>query len=159
MDIFYNAMNYSSKGIIDAAFCGAFKRKSAEEANQLIEDLAKSNYRAPIETLRSSSRFRGGGILELNMMTIIEAKLDALMSKNSNQERRIHSANTLGIEEEGEQKGIADEGLSHEGPYQVEEAQLLTGKISYNFKPDNNLPTHYTPALRNHEKFSYGSRV
>ena len=43
MDIFYHAMNYSSKGIIDVALCGAFKRKSTEEANQLIEDLAKSN--------------------------------------------------------------------------------------------------------------------
>ena len=44
MDIFYHAMNYTSKGIIDAACCGAFKRKSVEEANQLIEYLAKSNY-------------------------------------------------------------------------------------------------------------------
>ena len=50
MDIFYHAMNYTSKGIIDVACCEAFKRKSAEEANQLIEDLAKSNYRAPSET-------------------------------------------------------------------------------------------------------------
>ena len=33
IDIFYHAMNYSSKGIIDAACCGAFKKKSAEEAN------------------------------------------------------------------------------------------------------------------------------
>ena len=41
MDIFYHSMNYTSKGIIDAACCGAFKRKSAEEAKQLIEDLAK----------------------------------------------------------------------------------------------------------------------
>ena len=47
MDIFYHAMNYSLKGIIDAACYGAFKRKSADEANQLIEDLAKSSYRAP----------------------------------------------------------------------------------------------------------------
>ena len=38
MEIFNYAMNYSSKGIIDAAFYGAFKRKSAKEANQLIED-------------------------------------------------------------------------------------------------------------------------
>ena len=44
MDIFYHAMNYTSKGITDAACCGAFKRKSVEEANQLIEDLAISNY-------------------------------------------------------------------------------------------------------------------
>ena len=50
MDILYHAMNYTSKGVIDVACCGAFKRKSAEEANQLIEDLAKSNYRAPSET-------------------------------------------------------------------------------------------------------------
>ena len=47
MDIFYHSMNYTSKGIIDAACCGAFKRKSAEEAKQLIEDLAKCNYKAP----------------------------------------------------------------------------------------------------------------
>ena len=33
MDILYHAMNYSSKGVIDAAYCGAFKRESAEEAN------------------------------------------------------------------------------------------------------------------------------
>ena len=31
MDIFYHAMNYSSKGIIDVACYGAFKRKSVEE--------------------------------------------------------------------------------------------------------------------------------
>ena len=28
MDIFYHALNYTSKGIIDVACCGAFKRKS-----------------------------------------------------------------------------------------------------------------------------------
>ena len=83
MDIFYHAMNYSSKGIIDAAYYGAFKRKSAEEANQLIEDLAKSNYRAPSETSGSSSKLKGGGMLELNRMTAIEAKLDVLTSKMS----------------------------------------------------------------------------
>ena len=83
MDIFYHAMNYSSKGIINATCYGAFKRKSAEEANQLIEDLAKSNYRAPTKTSGSSSRYREGGMPELNRMTTIEVKLDALMSKMS----------------------------------------------------------------------------
>ena len=68
MDIFYHAMNYISKGIIDAACCGAFKRKSAKEANQLIEDLAKSNYKAPSKTSGSSSRLRASGVIELNKM-------------------------------------------------------------------------------------------
>ena len=89
MDIFYHAMNYSSKGIIEATCCGAFKRKSAEEANQLIEDLAKKNYRAPSETSRSSNKIRGSAI-ELHMMLTIGGKLDALMSKMNNQERISH---------------------------------------------------------------------
>ena len=56
-------MNYTSKGIIDAACCGAFKRKSVEEANQLIEDLAKSNHRAPSEASGRNNRLRGGGVI------------------------------------------------------------------------------------------------
>ena len=35
----------------------------------------------------------------------------------------------------------------------------MSSNLSYNFKPNNNLPTHYTSALRNHEIFSYGSGV
>ena len=31
MDIVYHSLNDASKGIIDTAYCGAFKKKSAEE--------------------------------------------------------------------------------------------------------------------------------
>ena len=58
MDIFYHAMNYSSKGTVDEDSRGAFKRKSVEEATQLIEELAKSNNRAPSKASGSSSRHR-----------------------------------------------------------------------------------------------------
>ena len=68
MDIFYHSMNYASKGIIDAAYCGAFKRRSVEEARQLIEDLSKCNYKAPSKASRSSSKLKGSGISELNQM-------------------------------------------------------------------------------------------
>ena len=88
MDIFYHAMNYTSKGIIDGSCYGEFKRKSVEEENQLIEDLAKSNFRAPSETSGSSGRLRGSVVIELNKMSAIKAKLDALMNKVSMQERR-----------------------------------------------------------------------
>ena len=63
MDIFYHSMNYTSKGIIDAAYCGASKRKCVEEAKQLIEDLVKCYYRAPSKTSRSSSRLKGSGVI------------------------------------------------------------------------------------------------
>ena len=71
-------MNYTSKGIIDAACCGAFKRKSVEEAKQLIEDLAKRNYRAPSKTSGSSHRLKGSGVVEQNKMTAIESKRNRL---------------------------------------------------------------------------------
>ena len=92
-------MNYTSKGVVDIAFSGAFRRKSVEEATQLIEKLAKSNYRAPSEALGSSSRLRAGGVIELNKMSAIETKLDDIMNKMNNQERKIHSMNEVVIME------------------------------------------------------------
>ena len=80
-------------------------------------------------------------MLELNKMTTIKAKMDVLISRMNTQERRSHLVNTMGLEG-GEHKCITDEGLTHEGPYQVEEAQFVSGNRSYNFKPNNNLPTH-----------------
>ena len=61
-------------------------------------------------------------MIELNRMTSIEAKLDALMIKKGNHERRMHSANEVGIVDENEKRNSVEEELAHEGPYQVEEA-------------------------------------
>ena len=156
MDIFYHFMNYTSKGIIDAAYCGAFKRKSAEEASQLIEYLVKSNYRAPSEASGSNVRLREG-VIERNKMTEIEANLNALMSGLGNQYRRVHSAHEVGVVVDAKKKN--EEGLVHEGPYNMEEVQYIQGNKGYNFKPNNNLPTHHTLALRNDENLSYGGGV
>ena len=92
----------------------------------------------------------------LNQMTAIEANLDALMNKLGNNERRMHTTLEVGIVDEEEKRNSAEEGPTHEGPYQVEKAQYLNANRSYTFNPNLNLPTHYTPALRNHENFSYG---
>ena len=78
------------------------------------------------------------------------------MSKLGNTERRMHTALEVGAVDEGERRNSAKEGSIHEGPYQVEEAQYLNANRSYTFKPNLNLPTHYTLALRNHKNFSYG---
>ena len=95
-------------------------------------------------------------MIKLNKMKTIEAKLDDIMNRMNVQERRGHSINKVGIVNGLEQNSVADQGLTLEGPYQVEEVQYLNGNRSYNFKPNNNLPTHCTLTLRNHEKLSYG---
>ena len=131
-------------------------REKVKKANKLIEDLAKCNYKAPSETSGSSSRLKGSGLIELNRMTAMEAKFDALMNKMGNQDKRMHSTSEVGIVDDSEKRNSVEEGLTHKGPYQVEEAQYLNANISYNFKSNLNLTSHYTATLWNHENFSNG---
>ena len=110
-------MNYTSKGIIDAACGGAFRRRGVEEARQLIEDLSRCNMGPPSESSGSSSRAKGNGMIELNKMSTMEAKLDALMHRL---DKRMHSANEIGaVEREGRVRN------AEEGSYAVEEANYL----------------------------------
>ena len=38
----------------------------------------------------------------------------------------------------------------------LEDVQFV-GNMNYQFQPDNNLPAHYYPRLRNHENFCYSN--
>ena len=74
--------------VSDASCCGAFKRKSAEDARDLIADLAKCNMKAPSGFTGSNSITKGSGIIELNKMTTMEAKLDAIMHRMDKQDKK-----------------------------------------------------------------------
>ena len=85
-------------------------------------------------------------------MSAMEAKLVALMHQL---DKRMHSANEIGaVERDGRVNNA--EGRAEKGSYAVEETNYLNEQREYHFKPNSNLPTHYTLALRNHENFSYG---
>ena len=155
MDTVYHSLNDTSKGIIDASCCGLFKRKSLEESRDLIADLAKCNMKGPFKSLGSNNRTRRSGVIELNKMTAMEARLDAIMHRMDKQEKRLHSSHEIGVVERDRIRRSV-EGSTEEDPYQVEEAKYMNEQGSYHFKPNPNLPTHYNPTLRNHENFSYG---
>ena len=76
--------------------------KSMEQHYLSSNDLAKSNYKAQSKTSGSRNRLKGSGVIELNRMTAIEAKLHALMNKLGNQYRRMHSAHEVGTVEGNE---------------------------------------------------------
>ena len=97
---------------------------------------------------------RGNGLIGLDRTTGIEAKLDAVVNKLSSNEKRMHIAHEVRAVREGRRNSA--EGYEEEEHYQVEEAQYLNANKNDTFKPNPNLPTHYSPALRNHESFSYG---
>ena len=155
MDIVYHSLNDTSKGIIDASCFRAFKRKSAEEARDLIADLAKCNMKAPSKFTRGYKKEKGSGVIELNEMIAMEVKLDAIMHRMDKQDKKLHSVHEIGAIERGGIRRGAD-GSADEDPYAVEEANYLNEQRSYHFKPNPNLPTYYNLALRNHENFSYG---
>ena len=100
---------------------------------------------------------RGNCLIGLDRTTAIEAKLDSVMNKLSSNERRMHIAHEVGAVRERRRNSA--EGYEKEEPYQVDEAQYLNANKSYTFKPNPNLPTHYSPTLRNHESFSYGGKA
>ena len=87
-------------------------------------------------------------------MTDIEAKLDVVMNQLRSNERKMHTALEVGAIKEGIRSSA--EGPVEEEHYQVKETKYMNEQRSYHFKPNPNLSTHYTPALRNHENFSYG---
>ena len=128
MDIFYHAMNYTSKGIIDASCYGVFKRRSAKEARELIKDLAKCNYKASSKVSRSSNRMKGNSLIGLDNMATIEAKLDVVMNKLGNSERRMHTAHEVGAVKERSRRSAEE--LVGEEPYQVEEANYMNEQRS-----------------------------
>ena len=151
MDVVDHALNDTSKGIIDASCCGAFKRKSAEEARDLIEDLVKCNMKDP--SLFSRGNNRGKWVMELSKMTAVEAELDAIMHRMDKQERKMHTPHEIGAVER-ELMRRSDDVPTKEDTYGAEEVKYVNEQRSYHFKPNPNLPIHYNPALRNQENFS-----
>ena len=124
----------------------------------MIADLTKCNMKAPSKSSGSNSRTRGSGVIELNKMTTMEVKLDAIMHRMDKQEKRLHSAHEIGaVERDGIRRSV--EGPTEEDPYQVEEAKYMNKQRIYYFKPNPNLPTYYNPTLRNHENFSYSGEA
>ena len=93
--------------------------------------------------------------MELSKMTAMEAKLDAIMHRMDKQERKMHTAHEIGAVEK-EQMRRSAKVPTEEDSYGVEEVKYVNELRNYHFKTNPNLPTHYSPALRNHENFSYG---
>ena len=66
---------------------------------------------------------RGNGLIGLDRITAIEAKLDAVMNKLSRNERRMHTAHKVRAVKEGSRNSA--EGYEKEEPYKVEETKYM----------------------------------
>ena len=67
----------------------------------------------------------------------------------------MHTAHEIGAVERELMRRTVDV-PTEEDSYGAEKVKYMNEPRNYHFKPNPNLPTHYNPALRNHENFSYG---
>ncbi|XP_062103706.1 uncharacterized protein LOC133814808 [Humulus lupulus] len=73
---FYNGLCGTTHTIIDAAAGGAFMSKGADEAYELLEEMAMSNYQWPAE--RDTSQRKVAGVHELDAITTLTAQVASL---------------------------------------------------------------------------------
>ncbi|XP_062114018.1 uncharacterized protein LOC133825034 [Humulus lupulus] len=71
---FYNGLRGNTRTIIDAAAGGAFMSKSANEAHELLEEMAMNNYNWPSE--RENKKV--AGVLEVDPIAMLTAQIASL---------------------------------------------------------------------------------
>ena len=143
---FYYGLNYATSSMVDARAGGSIMKKTAKEAYQLFEDLTKNNYQVPSEKVMGR---RTASVLEVDRLSAIEAKLAALTNHITQQAQK---GSTMG------QMAVMQEQASvNEQAFELGNVQYVNNNGDYVFQPNNNLPSHYHPGLRNHEN-SYGNQ-
>ena len=88
-----------------------------------------------------------GGLHEIERMSSLEAKFEALMNRLN---RQAPKESTLGEIAYMQTRNA----LMENTPHPIEDAKFMNNR-SYTFRPNNNLPSYYHSGLRNHENLSY----
>ena len=143
IQLFYNGLNGQTRTIVDAAAGGTLLSKTADEAQQLLEEMARNNFQWPNE--RSMVR-RAAEIHEVDPIAALSAQVSALSNQFSAWSSKASSS----------KDSVAAVNASYVAKDDVEQCNYINSR-GYHFRPANNLPTHYHPGLRNHENFSYAN--
>ncbi|XP_027169461.1 uncharacterized protein LOC113769193 [Coffea eugenioides] len=142
---FYNGFTYRTKTHVDAAVRGALMGKTAEESQQLIEEMAANNYQWANE--QGNTR-RTAGMLEVDILNMLSAKMDNVVKmfnrhvgSNSNQGVIIACCTACG--------GDHDDSMYSSS----EQIQYLN---NYNRPPQNNPYSNtYNSGWHNHPNFGW----
>ena len=127
---------------------GSIILKTAREANVMFEELTKNNYQPPFK--RGDGR-KQGGIHEVDRMSSLEAKFEALMTRLNQQAPKEPTLGEIAYMQ-------AQGALMENTPLQIEYENYVNNR-SYTLCPNNNLTSHYHSELRNHENLSYENQA
>ncbi|XP_024022414.1 uncharacterized protein LOC112091909 [Morus notabilis] len=143
VQLFYNGLTGKTKAHIDAVAGGTILSKTPGDALNLFEDMAMNSCQWKNE---QSTVKRVAGIYDVDQTTSLMAQMALL----TNQIQGLTAANANGNQEAVKMAQASSSSDSYD-----EQCHFLNR--SYNFRPNNNLPTYYHPGLRNHENLSYAN--
>ena len=130
-----------TRTIVDAAASGTLLSKITEEAFRLLEEMSANNCQWPGERSKKVAV-----IHEIDPILSLSAQVSALTNQIVYFTTRYVAARELAM--------VASSSYSGDGVgLDIEQCQYVNNK-NYNFRPNNNLSTHFHPGLRNHEYFS-----
>ncbi|XP_062115708.1 uncharacterized protein LOC133829893 [Humulus lupulus] len=156
---FYNGLRGNTRTIIDAATGGAFMSKRANEACELLEEMAMNNYNW--SSKRENKKV--ARVLEVNPIAMLTAQI-ASLTKQMQQQNNISgqvmqlqpapiSCETCGGPHHFQQCPVTSS-------YSVDDIPLEQVQVIGNFprQPNNNpYPNTYTPAYKNHLNLSWSN--
>ncbi|XP_062080678.1 uncharacterized protein LOC133785464 [Humulus lupulus] len=156
---FYNGLRGNTRTIIDAAAGGAFMSKSANEAYELLEEMAMNNYNWQSE--RENKKVVG--VLEVDPIAMLIAQISSLTKQIQQQNNSSAQAMQL------QPAPISCEtcGGPHHfqqcpstSSYSVDDILFEQVQAIGNFpRPPNNdpYPNNYTPTYKNHPNLSWSN--
>ena len=142
--IFYNGLTDENRNIVNAASGGKWMDKMAREVIILLEELASQGYMGK-ETTMAKAR----GVLELDIIKMLSAKVDALTKLLSNSQiNSLECANVI-CETYGGPHSYSQYNVTGN-----EDVNYVQGGFSQRMELNSNT---YNPQWRNHPGFSWSN--
>ena len=127
---------------------GTLLSKTAEKAHKVLEEKFANNCQWLDERLMAKKL---AGIHEVDPTMSFLAQVSTLVNQ-------IASFTTRDTASRESAMVASSSSYSGDGVgLDAEQCQFINNR-NYNYQPNNNLPSHYHPSLRNHENFSYANQ-
>ena len=142
--IFYNGLTDDNRNIVNAASSRKWIDKTAREAVTLLEELTSQGYMGEETTMAKVK-----GVLELNAIKLLNAKVDALTNLVSKSQVNSLECTNVVCETCGGSHSYSQCNMSTN-----EDVSYVQGGFNQRMGPNSNT---YNPQWRNHPAFSWSN--
>ncbi|KAM6558679.1 hypothetical protein CsatA_027919 [Cannabis sativa] len=155
LETFYNGLNAASRMVLDASANGAILSKSYNEAFEILERIASTNYQW--STNRAPTSRKVAGVLEVDALTALTAQMASMTNilKNMNMGGSVQPA--AAIQRAEISCVYCGDGHTFENCPSNPASMCYVGNQNFN-RNNNPYSNSYNPAWKHHPNFSWGGQ-